>query len=364
MKYSANTDVEHQPVTVNNRRDLAGEQIKNYIRIHRIQPNQKLPSIRALSDHLESSRDATWRALQVLQDEGWIYSLPNRRYAVSESVYKEILRSFKLRAIFSGHKYISFSGFRRLADLLKRDCSFHNLDLKITVVPEESQIPEDVWDNCDMLLVDSDSSLHLLENFEEFPVPVIGLDAAYSNRYQVNIVTNHFQGGHMVAEYMMERGVEKVDIPYFKGSRENPRIKARIDGFIQAWLEKGGSQENVNLLQIPWSENNLELSLRVKDILENHSELHHLFVTDGRLALCFLDVCQYLNISVPDKIGLIGYDGAQVGATCSPPMTTIEQDMDAMAKEAINYIINLTKHSPKKGELIRINPNLVIRDSF
>lgn len=350
---------------VTNRKHHAEEAIKHYIQSHRLQPDEKLPSIRALSEHLDISRDSTWRALQALQDEGWVNSLPNRRYVVSEAVYTEILRSLKIRVLFAGDKFIHFGGFRRLSDTLGQLCRFNNLQLATSLVPVGGSIDASVWDSCDVLLVDSDTSAQLLQQFKDFPVPVIGLDAAYSDRYYANIVTDHMSGGSMVADYMIAHGAQKVCVPYFRASDANPRVKSRINGFTQTWLESGRSEDSITTVPIPWSANNFQLSLNVKEYLEAADILPYYFVSDGRLAVSFLEMCDYLSISIPDEVKLIGYDGTQVGETTVPPMTTIQQHMEQMAEEVVDMIINMPHSDSMENNstIIRLKPHLVVRGS-
>ena len=339
--------------------------IKDYIQTHRLKPEEKLPSIRALSEHLKVSRDSTWRALQTLQAAGWLCSLANRRYAVAEEVYTEILRSLKLCVLFSGDKYIQFAGFRRLADTLTESCRYNNLDLEIILVPEGSQISTSVWDDCDVLLVDSDSSSQLLGQFEEFPCPVVGLDATYSDRYHSNIVTDHMAGGSLVADYLIQQGAQQVCIPFLGDSDANPRVRSRINGFTQTWLESGRAEDSISTVSIPWSRNNLQLSMNVRDYLEGSELVPNYFVSDGRLAVSFLDVCDYLSYSIPESVKIVGYDGTQVGQTTSPPMTTIQQDMDQMANEAIELIKAIPRASDcePKNTIIRLKPHLISRGS-
>lgn len=343
----------------------AEESIKHYIQSHRIRPQQKLPPIRALSKHLDLSRDSTWRALQAMQENGWVSSLPNKRYVVAESVYTEILNSLKIRTLFSGDKFIQFAGFRRLADYLRKMCRYDNLELDISLVPGGKLINESIWEDCDVLLVDSDSSGQLLDQFKEFPVPVIGLDAVYSERYHTNIVTDHAAGGSMVAEYMIEQGAKEVCIPYFHATEANPRVNSRINGFMQTWLESGRGRGSLKKISIPWSRNNFQLSLDVKEYLLSKKPLHNYFVTDGRLAVSFLDVCDYLSLSIPKEVKIVGYDGTRIGESTTPTMTTIQQDMEKMALEAITIIkeIPTLDASEWTSRIIRLKPNLVVRGS-
>jgi DNA-binding LacI/PurR family transcriptional regulator len=344
-----------------NRRDKAREAIKHYIRTHRMSPGELLPPVRALSEHFDVSRDAAWRALQQLQDDGWIKARPNRRYEIAEEVYTKILGSLKVKALFTGTNYINFTGFRRLADALKKECNYHNMDLFIDLLPLEANPSPEIWEDCDVLLIDSDSSRGILKHFSEFKVPVIGMDAEYSNRYHLNIVTDHHMGGRMVAERLLQQGSSKVSLVHFENPP--PRIQARIEGFKQVWLESGKPDESLTLCTIDWSENSFEVALKVNEGLRDFKGDCDFFITDGKLAVTFLDILSHLKISVPEDVRLIGYDGVQMGGTTNPPMTAVHQDMDRIATVAVARLAEVSKSFEGSAEVLRVPPVLVERIS-
>lgn len=356
-----------RPLAINpdvNRRDAAGEQIKHFIRANRLQPGERLPTVRKMSEKFKVSRDAVWRALRKLQEEGWLELLPNKRYIISKDLYSCLLKTLKVKAIFSGKRYIYFSGFRRLADSLTRECRYHNLALDIQLLPLHIKPEKSIWEGSDMLMVDSDSSGSVLAAFQSFPMPVIGLDANYSDRYEANIVTDHHMGGRIAAEAVLRRNEERATIVYHAGSEDNPRVSARIDGFRQTWLEAGRKMDALSLVPIEWSRSSFEVALNVQSFLKENKPKGCYFVTDGRLATGFLDVLSYMRISVPDEVRLIGYDGTQRGELTDPPMTTIQQDMDRIAHSAIHWVRSISSGKKTSGLLERISPVLIERDSF
>ncbi len=363
---SAITNIE-RPLSITpeaNRRDAASDQIKHFIRSNRLGPGERLPTVRKMSEHFEITRDAVWRALRMLQKEEWLEVLPNKRYTVSEKIYRSILRSIRVKAVFSGEGYIYFSGFRRLADALSRECRYHNIDLHINLHPLSTKPDEKLWENCDLLMMDSDSSRAFLKVYDHFPVPVIGLDANYSDLYRANIVTDHHLGGRIAAEAMLKRGDRSAVVVYHAGSESNPRVVARIDGFRQTWLEGGRSLESMILVPIEWSRSSFQIALKVQAYLEKSPAKGSYFVTDGRLATNFLEVLTYQRVAVPATVSLIGYDGAQSGELTDPPMTTIQQDMDCIALSAVRWIREISSGNVATKILERVAPVLVVRSSF
>ncbi|MEX0326391.1 MAG: substrate-binding domain-containing protein [Puniceicoccaceae bacterium] len=344
-----------------NRRDKAREAIKHYIRSHQMKAGELLPPVRSLSEHFGVSRDAAWRALQQLQDEGWINARANRRYEISEEVYTRILGSLKVKVLFTGRNYINFTGFRRLADALKRECRYHNMELAIELLPLDSKPSKHVWDDCDVLMIDSGSSRGILKHFSNFEVPVIGLDAEYSDRYHLNVVTDHHMGGRLVAERLLGLDSKQVCMVYFENSPA--RIKLRLEGFRQVWLESGKPEKSLSSLVIPWLRNHFEVSLSLNEEMKGFDGKTDLFVTDGNLAVSLLEVLEHRQVSVPEDVRLIGYDATQMGGLTNPPMTTIQQDMDQIAKAAVARLVEVSNSRDAKGELVRIPPHLVERIS-
>ncbi|MDX6765303.1 MAG: GntR family transcriptional regulator [Candidatus Methylacidiphilales bacterium] len=348
-----------------NRRLTAVKQIQQFIQSNRLQPGERIPTVRKLSEHFAITRDSVWRALRQMHDEGWLDVLPNKRYTVSQHLYAKILRSIRVRALFSGEGYIYFSGFRRLADSLTHLCHNQTIDLGFELLPLGAKPQSKIWEDCDVLLVDSDSSSALLETFSTFPVPVIGLDANYSDRYLANIVTDHHFGGRIVAEAFLHQQKPNASVIYHSGSENKARITARLDGFRQAWLEAGRSEDSVAFVPIEWSSSSFQIALHVKAFLEQNPAHGTYFVTDGLLATSFLDVLDYQGVRVPREVGLIGYDGAQRGELTNPPMTTIQQDMESIAESALEWIHKIARGDQTNAtSLVRIPPVLVKRSSF
>jgi hypothetical protein len=346
------------------RREAAAEQIKHFIRANRLEPGERMPTVRQMSARFGITRDSVWRALRQLHEEGWLEVLPNKRYATSKKLYTQILRSISVRALFTGKGYIYFSGFRRLADALTRLSRYHNIDLHIELLPLKTKPDPGVWEGCDLFMVDSDCSGPLIEAFRDFPVPVIGLDADHNERFHANIVTDHHQGGRMAAEAVLLRGAEETSILTHAGSEGNPRVAARIEGFREAWLEAGKPEDSLAVVAIPWSESSFEIALNVQAYLESNRVHGTYFVNDGRLANGFLEVLAYRGIAVPGDVAVIGYDGAQRGELTDPPMTTVQQDMERIAHSAIGWVHKITKGHEGTGMVERVPPLLVKRGSF
>ena len=53
-----------------------------------------------------------------------------------------------------------------------------------------------------------------------------------------------------------------------------------------------------------------------------------------------------LDISVPDDMAVIGFDGIAMGAMTVPSLTTIAVDVDFIAKQAVDLLIKRINYEP------------------
>ena len=69
----------------------------------------------------------------------------------------------------------------------------------------------------------------------------------------------------------------------------------------------------------------------INNLIDNNIEFDGIFATNEWRAHGALVALQQHNISVPDKVKIVGYDGTYVSKYCNPPITTIYQDKKELA---------------------------------
>lgn len=79
------------------------------------------------------------------------------------------------------------------------------------------------------------------------------------------------------------------------------------------------------------------------------------------LALKVIARCSSLDISVPEDLSIVGFDGIQSGAHIQPTLTTIRQDGLVIGSGAIGALENLMDGIPISGYTLQ--PELIIRQS-
>ena len=92
------------------------------------------------------------------------------------------------------------------------------------------------------------------------------------------------------------------------------------------------------------------------------------FVANDQMALSVLQHACRNNISVPDDLGIVGFDNIAETAFYWPPLTTVQQDQTHLGKTAVEGIIRIIESDwdggePEQPRSLLIEPTLVIRRS-
>mgnify|MGYP002823198871 CR=1 FL=1 len=64
------------------------------------------------------------------------------------------------------------------------------------------------------------------------------------------------------------------------------------------------------------------------------------FAASDRLAFGVLEYLQELDARIPERFGLIGFDGMSAGTVCNPPLTTVAPELPLAAEALLTSAID------------------------
>jgi len=85
---------------------------------------------------------------------------------------------------------------------------------------------------------------------------------------------------------------------------------------------------------------------------------------------CFADSIAYgvyaatreLGLGVPGDVAVCGYDNHPMSALLSPPLTSVEWDIDGIVHSAVRLVVDVIDGKPRKRRVVR-EPSLRVRAS-
>lgn len=175
--------------------------------------------------------------------------------------------------------------------------------------------------------------------------------------HYVNVGTDDFGGGAMIAKYLLDNGYTQA---IFVAECDTGADHYRWKGFQHQMRSAGidcGEERHILLPE--------DLSLR--RVMYGH--YLDRFVQAGAVALASdydaAEVMNYLQdhgIQVPEQVSVTGFDDCIYAELMHPPLTTVRQNVPAKAEAAVELLVRLIRQEPvecknyvQPVELIRRN---------
>lgn len=87
------------------------------------------------------------------------------------------------------------------------------------------------------------------------------------------------------------------------------------------------------------------------------------FACNDLMAVGVLNACQKLNIPVPDRLSIIGYDNTDLSKFVEPKLTTIDQNMFLLGTNAATLLLEKIEYDNSHSKRIILMTSLVERDT-
>jgi LacI family transcriptional regulator len=87
------------------------------------------------------------------------------------------------------------------------------------------------------------------------------------------------------------------------------------------------------------------------------------FASNDRMAIGALRAIQERGMSVPGDVSLVGVDDIEISRFINPPLTTVRQPHEEMARAGIELLLRLMQDDPTETTQVLLQPELMIRQS-
>lgn len=172
-----------------------------------------------------------------------------------------------------------------------------------------------------------------------------------------NVLTDEQKGMREGMELLLQNGHRKIAV--IEADSALPSVRARHRGWVQAIREYGLSPED-----IPVAIGNFRYR-------SGYGAAKELLPYEPTAILCFNDEMAYgarkaileAGMSVPEDISLLGFDNVDFFGLSDMKLTTVERNMELLAKKGCQVLLDKIENGNDKVERIYMDTRLVIRDS-
>lgn len=183
-----------------------------------------------------------------------------------------------------------------------------------------------------------------IDQYVSSNLPFVSIDRYFTE--DISYVTSeNFVGGKLAAQQLLDHGAQHL--AYISGySKYKNETTRRRDGFNSLLMQKGIEADEIFV-----PEPVTDLPKLVDGLLKRRPDLDGIFCVNDLMLLQVKEILNQRNISVPDDIQMIGYDGFNLTSDQPLGVSTIKQPVAEMAQAAVNILLQKIKNPDSPSEI-------------
>lgn len=172
------------------------------------------------------------------------------------------------------------------------------------------------------------------------------------------IRSDNREGARLATGHLIEAGYRAI---VCIGSRVSPQrqFEERYEGYAEIMREAGLPPRLVEFEEGIAREEQGRRA--VASLVESGEGFDAIFAVCDEIALGGLLELRARGISVPEDVGLVGFDGIRAGTHATPPLTTVEPDFEAAGSMLVGKLLNVV--AGRESETRRVPVRLLARGS-
>jgi LacI family transcriptional regulator len=171
------------------------------------------------------------------------------------------------------------------------------------------------------------------------------------------VLFNNRLGGYLATQHLINAGHSCIGI--MMNLPKNINCNYRYIGYLDALAENNiHFEENWN---VP-TKFEIEDAYSKADQLLNNPQITGIVAGNDLIALGIIRRANELGKKIPEDISIVGYDNVFFTDLFKPSLTSVEQDVKALAQKTIE-VLSLSIDDKKEKHFIQLSPKLVEKAS-
>ena len=201
-------------------------------------------------------------------------------------------------------------------------------------------------------------SSELTMKCENAGIPVLQFNRIQHQSSFASVTTDNYLGGSLIANHLIDQGYRSFG--YIAGWEGASTQRDREAGFRQT-LNDYGFDITARAVGNFRTEQSREAAL---SIVNQSTIPEAVFVANDAMALVVMDVFRFeLGLTIPDDIGIVGYDDVPPSRLASYDLTTVSQPAEQMVQQTVLIIMQYMQGKPIQQNEIKLPGQLIIRSS-
>lgn len=189
--------------------------------------------------------------------------------------------------------------------------------------------------------------------------PVVAVDPHTGSTTIPSVTAHNHQGAVEGVRHLLDLGHTRIAMVTGRADLDSAQL--REQGFRDA-LAAAGVAVDESLVQRGAFEPDVAREA-ARLLLARPDRPTAVFAASDLMGLAVLDVARELGITVPGELSVVGFDNIPESALCDPPLTTVQQPIREMGREAVALLIEIIEGREPASTHLTLGTDLVLRRS-
>ena len=201
-----------------------------------------------------------------------------------------------------------------------------------------------------------------IENLSLNKKPLVLMDSYFSGTSLPYVLVNNYEGVSQAVQHLIDKGYRKIgfvcnDIPLIQ-------MLERKRGYIETLLANNIAYNKRLLLQTKYKSDEKEIVQSISSFIKKNKPEAIMFGANY-LGVYGLESIKALNLLIPGDIAIVCFDDHEIFRLFSPAITSIQQPVEAIAKIAIQLLMQQLGKIEIKEKIsqVEVSPVFLLRNS-
>lgn len=207
------------------------------------------------------------------------------------------------------------------------------------------------------VLMTSTRKQHHIKKLIEMQAPFIAWGVPLPGANYCTVTGDNINGARLAVEYLLNIGKQKI--AFLGGPEKEQEVNLRFQGYEKT-LAAAGQEIEPN--RVVFADFSREAGKKgMLKLLEQDPEIDAVFANSDLIAVGAMDAVRERGGRVPEDVSVIGYDDISLAQYCSPPLTTVRQNISESGRLLVENLIQYLQTGIVTNVAVPVN--LVVRES-
>jgi LacI family transcriptional regulator len=189
--------------------------------------------------------------------------------------------------------------------------------------------------------------------------PIVAVDPHAGPSNLPSVHSDNLAGAITATKHLLGLGHRRIG--FLAGRPDLESARQREQGYREA-LTAAGISIDPELIRV--GDYELEMSeAPARQLLTLADRPTAIFAANDLSAIQTMHVARSLGLSVPGDVSVVGFDNIPESAFTGTPLTTIDQSIQEMGRQAVELLIDLIEGNTDRPQQITLPTRLVVRES-